>query len=135
MRKKAGRKPKPTAAILDSQSVKTADQAGPKGYDAGKKIKGRKRHLLVDNLGLLLGVLVTSAALQDRAGAVRLLSDRFLDYCRLFVIWADVAYSGLFVDWVKGLRPHGRLHVEIVSKLADRKRHANRLCSIPSYPS
>jgi putative transposase len=121
VRKKAGRKPTPTAAILDSQSVKTADQSGPSGYDAGKKIKGRKRHLMVDTLGLVLGVVVTSAAVQDRDGAVRLLADRFLDFWRLIVIWADAAYSGLFVDWVKGLRPHGRLHVEIVSKLADQK--------------
>lgn len=121
VRKKAGRKPTPTAAILDSQSVKTADQPGPCGYDAGKKIKGRKRHLLVDTLGLLLGVVVTSAGVQDRDGAVELLAERFLDFWRLMVIWADTAYSGLFVNWVKGLRPRGRLHVEIVSKLADQE--------------
>jgi putative transposase len=121
VRKQAGRKPTPTAAILDSQSVKTADQTGCSGYDAGKKIKGRKRHLLVDTLGLVLGVLVTSAAVQDRDGAVELLADRFRNFWRLIVIWADAAYSGLFVHWVKGLRPHGRLHVEIVSGLAGQK--------------
>jgi putative transposase len=121
VRKQAGRKPTPTAAILDSQSVKTADQRGPSGYDAGKKIKGRKRHLLVDTLGLLLGVQVTSAAVQDRDGAVELLADRFWNFWRLIVIWADTAYSGLFAHWVKSLRPHGRLHVELVSKLADQK--------------
>ena len=70
-----GRQPSPTAAILDSQSVKAAEQGGlPVGYDAGKKMGGRKRHLLVDTLGLILGLGVTSAAVQDRDAAAALLS-------------------------------------------------------------
>jgi hypothetical protein len=72
-------------------------------------------------LGLILGVLVTSAAVQDRDGAVELQADRFRNFWPLIVIWADAAHGGLFVHWVKGLRPHGRLHVEIVSKVADQK--------------
>lgn len=86
----AGRKPSPTAAILDSQSVKGAEQGGDTvGYDAGKKIGGRKRHLLVDTLGMILGVRVTSAAVQDRDGAVLLLASLCLLFSRLQVIWAD----------------------------------------------
>ena len=65
----AGRKGDPTAAIVDSQSVKSADQAGAKGYDGGKKVKGRKRHIMVDVLGLLIVTCVTAASLGDRKGA------------------------------------------------------------------
>jgi putative transposase len=121
VRRAAGRKPTPTAAVLDSQSVKTADQGGERGYDAGKQVNGRKRHVLVDTLGLLLGVVVTGAQVTDTDGAVELLADRFMDFFRLAVIWADSIYRGRFVQWVKSLRPFGRLHLEIVSGLAGQK--------------
>jgi putative transposase len=68
VRKDQGRRPQPTAAVLDSQSVKSAGHGGPVGYDAGKRIKGRKRHLLVDILGLVLGVVVTPADTTERDG-------------------------------------------------------------------
>ena len=116
----AGRKPAPTAAILDSQSVKGAEQGGAAiGYDAGKKIGGRKRHILVDTLGMLLGVCVTSASVQDRDGAVNLLSSLYLLFSRLQIIWADGGYAGALVAWVKGLRPFGKLHLDIVRRSDD----------------
>lgn len=65
----SGRKPDPSAAILDSQSIKTTETPGVRGYDAGKKVKGRKRHILVDTTGLLLMVVVHTADIQDRDGA------------------------------------------------------------------
>lgn len=117
-----GRKPSPSAAILDSQSVKGAEQGGAAiGYDAGKKVSGRKRHVAVDTLGLILGVCVTSAAVQDRDGAVALLSGLYLLFGRLQIIWADGGYAGALVEWVKGLRPFGRLHLEIVRRSDDAK--------------
>jgi putative transposase len=94
-RKRAGRDLTPSAAIMDSQSVKTTEEgAASNGYDAHKNVKGRKRHLLVDTLGLPLSVCVTSADVQDRAGARLLLAGLGPLLPRLRKIWADGAYSG-----------------------------------------
>ena len=116
------RKPSPTAAILDRQSVKGAGQGGEAiGDDAGKRVGGRKRHLLTDTLGLLLGGGVTSASVQDRDGAAALLASLSLLFGRRQVIWADGGDAGALVAWVKALRPFGKLHLDIVRRRADAK--------------
>jgi len=95
VRQGAGREPSPSAAILDAQSVKTVEQpAHCRGYDSGKKVKGRKRHLAVDTLGLLLVVAVTSAAVGDRTGARLLAGGLVGRFPRLVKLWADAGYSG-----------------------------------------
>lgn len=101
VRRRAGRHKQPTAGALDSQSVKTTQLPGVRGYDAGKQVNGRKRHILVDTLGLLLAVLVTSAALSDPAGA-RLLLKRLGGACKkLRRIWVDGTYRGQLLEWVQ----------------------------------
>jgi putative transposase len=106
----------PTAAIVDSQSVKTPDQAGERGYDAGKKISGRKRHLAVDCLGLILMMKITSASVQDRDAARPLIESLVNLYGRVQIIWADGGYLGALVNWVKQLRPFGKLKLEIIRR-------------------
>ena len=100
MRKQAGREESPSAAIIDSQSVKTTEKGGLKGYDAGKKVNGRKRHILVDTMGLLLAVVVHAANIQDRDGAKLLLAKIHNLFPRLQLIWADSGYAGQLVEWV-----------------------------------
>jgi putative transposase len=100
VRKKAGHKEEPTASVLDSQSVKTTEEAETKGYDAGKKVKGRKRHLLVDTLGLVLLVWMSTADVQDRDAAQAVLPLAAHDYPTLQKTWADGAYQGQQVEKV-----------------------------------
>lgn len=100
LRERLGKKANPSAAIVDSQSVKTDEQADSKGYDAGKKVKGRKRHILVDTLGLLLKAKVLTADVQDRDGAKMLFSEIKEQMPRLYLIWADGGYRGKLITWV-----------------------------------
>jgi transposase len=94
VRKKAGRKRTPRTAALDSQTAKAGGSGGESGYDPAKRTTGRKRHLLVDSLGLLLAVLVTAASVTDARAAADLLAALPLDQLpRLAVIWADSAYA------------------------------------------
>ena len=103
IRVSVGKDPEPSAAILDSQSVKTTETSGTRGYDAGKKVNGIKRHILVDTLGLILAVLVLKADIQDRDGARTLLEKTKGWFPRLQKIWADGGYTGTLVEWVKNL--------------------------------
>jgi putative transposase len=100
LRQRNGRHKHPSAAGLDRQSVKTTAVPGKRGDDAGKKINGRKRHILVDTLGLLLVVLVTTASVQDRDGARQLLRHLPGPCKKLRKLWVDGGYSGRLVDWV-----------------------------------
>lgn len=94
-RKRQGRCPHPSAGIMDSQSTKTTESGGERGYDGGKKVNGRKRHVLVDTLGNLLGVIVSAANIQDREGAIALMATLNRMLClRLQKIWADAGYTG-----------------------------------------
>jgi putative transposase len=116
VRLQSGRRPQPTAAIMDSQSVKTASPTTERGFDAGKKVSGRKRHILVDTLGLMWLLIVHPANIQDRDGA-RLLLAPLENFCwRLRLIWADGGYSGALVDWVAQLRRRAPLRLEIVKR-------------------
>lgn len=101
VRLREGRNAEPTAGIIDSQSVRAADTvpATSRGYDAGQKINGRKRHIAVDTLGLLLCVLVTAASVQDRDGARPLLEQVRASCRRVQLVWADGGYAGKLVDW------------------------------------
>jgi transposase len=104
-RVRAGRHPNPTAAVIDSASVRGADTVPTRsrGYDAGKRVNGRKRHLAVDTSGLLLAVVVTIAGIQDRDGAVRLLAALRAKFSTIAQVWADGGYTGRLVDWAKAV--------------------------------
>jgi len=104
VRLKFGKKRQPSASILDSQSAKTSEGGSERGFDAGKKVTGRKRHTLVDTLGLILKVVVTAGNVQDRDGAKSLLKEISTEQDvikRLELIWVDGSYRGELITWVE----------------------------------
>jgi putative transposase len=109
----AGREPEPSLAMVDSQSVKTTSVGGPKGFDSGKKTKGRKRHLVVDILGLLLVVFVTTASVQDRDALPRALREARAASSSVEVALVDGAYNGAVVDEASR---ETRIRVEVVKR-------------------
>lgn len=116
LRQASGRERQPSAAVLDSQSVKTTERGGVRGFDAAKKVNGRKRHILVDTLGLLLIVVVHAADMQDREGARQVLEVLAHRFRRLRLVWADAGYAGQLVEWVRSLRARDKLRLEIVRR-------------------
>jgi transposase len=118
-REQADKEPEPTACIIDSQSVKSAEKGGaaidPHGFDAGKMIKGKKRHILVDSAGLLLLALVHSAGIQDRDGGLLLLATLCGMFPMLQTMFADGGYAGpIFKTGVEKLLP--QLNIEIIRR-------------------
>jgi putative transposase len=125
VRNAVGKRSQPTAAILDSQTVRSADQAGERGYDAAKKTKGIKRHILVDTLGLLLAVCVTAAHVPERAGARSFLDRALAGFRWLRCLWTDQGYGGDdFAAWVAAHRKTGTLRLEVVPRDKTRRGFA-----------
>jgi len=114
-RLQAGKKSSPSLGLIDSQSIKTSSMTREKGYDGGKKIQGRKRHIVTDTMGFILAVVVHSAYLQDREGAKLVLHELRFKYPRLVKIIADCGYTGELAMWAMQLT--GWV-LEIVSKVA-----------------
>ena len=130
-RDRVGKAPAPTAAIIDAQSTRSTAQGGNTGFDAGKKVKGRKRHLVVDTLGLLLAVTVTAASVQDRDAAAPVVAQACAKVPTLQKLYADAAYGGQCATTIEAA--HG-ISVEIVRHPGNRSNGIWQDAQQPLWP-
>jgi transposase len=130
-RDRIGRAPDPTAAIIDAQSTRSTAQGGDTGFDAGKKVKGRKRHLVVDTLGLLLAVSITAASVQDRDGAGPVVAQACTKVPGLKALFADAAYGGKCAQAIE--QTHG-IAVHIVRHPGNRTTGTWQTAQQPLWP-
>lgn len=115
LRQKSGRKPTPSAGIIDAQSVKnTLVNCESRGFDAGKRVKGIKRHIIVDTLGLVLAVVIHSAGIQDRDGAIDVIKVLRQQFKKVIMLFADGGYAGRLLLQV---RKRFKIQIEIVKKI------------------
>jgi putative transposase len=130
-RDRIGKAPEPTAAIIDAQSTRSTAQGGNTGFDAGKKVKGRKRHLVVDTLGLLLAVTITAASVQDRDAAAPVVALACAKVPGLKKLYADGAYGGKCAQAIE--RDHG-ISVQIVRHPGNRSTGTWQDAQQPLWP-
>ena len=130
-RDRVGKAPAPTAAIIDAQSTRSTAQGGNTGFDAGKKVKGRKRHLVVDTLGLLLAVTVTAASVQDRDAAAPVVAQACAKVPTLQKLYADAAYGGQCATTIEAA--HG-ISVKIVRHPSNRSTGIWQDAQQPLWP-
>ena len=130
-RQRVQRDARPTAAVIDAQSTRASPQGGSTGFDAGKKVKGRKRHLRVDTLGLLLAVTVTAASVQDRDAAPAVVAQACAKLPTLKKLYADAAYAG---SCAQALHATHGIEVEIVRHPANRSTETFQSAQQPLWP-
>ena len=130
-RDRMGKAPEPTAAIIDAQSTRSTAQGGNTGFDAGKKVKGRKRHLVVDTLGLLLAVTVTAASVQDRDAAAQVVAQACTKVPGLKKLYTDGAYGGKCAQAIE--QAHG-ISVEVVRHPGNRSTGTWHDAQQPLWP-
>ena len=130
-RDRIGRAPQPTAAIIDAQSTRSTAQGGNTGFDAGKKVKGRKRHLVVDTLGLLLAVSITAASVQDRLAAAPVVGLACAKVPGLKIVYADAAYGGKCAEAIE--KEHG-IAMHIVRHPGNRTTGTWQTAQQPLWP-